>query len=66
MPYCETQFLTNDKNKSSFIAYLCSLLQHAGIETVTTHNECHTMAVKRSLQLSGSGECGRSVEVIKQ
>ena len=60
------KFLTNEKNKSSFIAYLCSLLQHVGIETVTTHNDCDTMLVKRSLQLSGSGESGRSVEVMAE
>ena len=33
---------------------------------MTTHNDCDTMVVKRSLQLSGSGESGRSVEVMAE
>ena len=33
---------------------------------MTTHNDCDAMVVKRSLQLSGSGESGRSVEVMAE
>ena len=36
-PVVKANFLTNVKNKSRCIAYLCSLLQHVGIGTVKTH-----------------------------
>ena len=51
-PVTKTKFLSNNKNKESFISFLAAKMNSDGIETFIADNDCDTEIVRRAIEYS--------------